>query len=91
MTPNNEKDFLKLVNELNFICRRKKLKILEDIYKENTAIIRLDKFSEKIPIQKGIRQGDTISHKLFTAVLKKYFQELGKQGGRNSDIWKISI
>ena len=29
------------------------VKILEDIYKESTATIKLHKVSEKIPIQKG--------------------------------------
>ena len=40
------------------------VKILEDIYKENTATIRLYKVSDEIPIQKEVRQGDTISTKL---------------------------
>ena len=39
------------------------VKILEDICKESTAIIKLHKVSDKIPIQKRVRQGDTISHK----------------------------
>ena len=36
------------------------VKLLEDIYMENTATINLHKSSENIPIQKGARQGDTI-------------------------------
>ena len=50
--------------------------ILKDIYKESTATIKLHKVSEKIPIKKGIRQGDTISLKLFTAVLEEKFKNL---------------
>ena len=46
------------------------VQILEDIYKESTATIKLHKVSNKIPIQKGVRQGDTISPKMFTAVLE---------------------
>ncbi len=43
------------------------IKVLEDIYRDSTATIQLHKKRWKIPIRKGVRQGDTISHKLFTA------------------------
>ena len=49
---------------------------LEDIYKENAATIKLSKFSKKIPIQKRVRQGNTISPKLFMAVLEEVFKNL---------------
>ena len=45
------------------------VKILEDIYKENTATIRLYKINEKITIQKEARQSENISLKPFTMVL----------------------
>ena len=41
-------------------------KVLEGTYKESSATIKLHKVSEKIPIRKGVRQGDTIFSKLFT-------------------------
>ena len=33
------------------------VKILEDIYYESTAFIKLCKVSDKIPLQKGVTQG----------------------------------
>ena len=46
------------------------VKKLEDIYKESTATIKLRKVNKKIQKQKGVRQGDTISPKVFTALLE---------------------
>ena len=42
--------------------------ILEEIYKECTAIIKLHKVGDKIPIQKGL-DNDSISPNLFMAFL----------------------
>ena len=52
------------------------VRTLEDIYTGSTAVIKLHKDSKKIPIEKGVRQGDTISPKLFTACLKEVFKNL---------------
>ncbi len=52
------------------------IKILEDIYRDSTATIQLHKKSSKIPIRKGVRQGDTISPKLFRACLEEIFKKL---------------
>ena len=52
------------------------VQVLEDIYNDGTATIVLHKESEKIPIRKGVRQGDTISPKLFTATLEDIFRSL---------------
>lgn len=52
------------------------MKILEDIYRESTATIKLHKVSEKMLIKKGVRQGDTTSPKLYTAVIEEVFQNL---------------
>ena len=49
---------------------------LEDIYNDGSATIKLHKESKKIPIKKGVRQGDTISPKLFTATLEDIFRNL---------------
>ena len=52
------------------------MKISEDIYRESTATRKLHKVSNKIQIQKGIRQGDTITPKLFTVVLEEVLRTL---------------
>ena len=52
------------------------VRTLENIYEGSTATIRLHKLSDKIPLGKGIRQGDTISPKLFTSVLEEIFRKL---------------
>ena len=54
--------------------------ILEDIYKDGTATIKLHTETDKIPIKKGVRQGDTISPKLFTACLEEIFRKLEWEG-----------
>ena len=46
------------------------VQILKDVYKESTATIKLHKISENIPIQKGVKQGDTIFPKLFKTGLE---------------------
>ena len=50
--------------------------VIEDIYKASTASVRLHKISNKIPIGKGVRQGDTISPILFIACLEEIFRKL---------------
>ena len=52
------------------------IRILQDIYHDGTATIKMHRESEKIPIKKGVRQGDTISPKLFTACLEDIFRNL---------------
>ena len=39
------------------------VKLFEDIYTDSTATLQLHRNSEKIPIKRGVRQGDTISPK----------------------------
>ena len=41
-----------------------------------TVTVHLHKESEKIRIKRGVRQGDTISPKLFTATLESIFRRL---------------
>ena len=54
-------------------------RVLEDIYREGTATIKIHTETGKIPFKKGVRQGDTISPKLFTACLEEIFRRLGWQ------------
>ena len=49
--------------------------ILEDIYTGATARVHMDnQVLEKIPILRGVRQGDTISPILFTATIQEVFK-----------------
>ena len=56
------------------------VKILEDIYFESIATRKIHMVSGKIPMQKGVRQGNSISPKLVT--LEEVFKnlELEKSG-----------
>ncbi len=49
---------------------------MEDIYRDGIATIKLHEKSNKIPIKKGVRQGDIISLKLFKECLKEVFKNL---------------
>ena len=52
------------------------IEILKDIYTDSSVTVHLHKGSEKIRIKRGVRQGDTISPKLFTATLESIFRRL---------------
>ena len=52
------------------------IEILKDIYTDSLVTVHLHKESEKIRIKRGVRQGDTISPKLFTAILESIFRRL---------------
>ena len=54
----------------------KYIKIIDTIYSKGTATIRLHKDSDKFPINRGVRQGDTISPKLFNAALEEIMRKL---------------
>ena len=50
--------------------------IIRNLYKENTACIKLDKNGEPFRVERGVRQSDPLSSKLFNAALEKIFREL---------------
>ena len=52
------------------------VELLTNMYNSGTSVIRLDRESVRFPIQKGVRQGDTISPKIFNAGLEQVFREL---------------
>lgn len=52
------------------------IETISNAYNNGTSVIRLDKQSDKFPIQRGVRQGDTISPKLFNAGLEQIFRKL---------------
>ena len=52
------------------------IEILQDIYTDSSGTVHLHEESENIWIKRGVRQGDTISPKLFTATLESIFRRL---------------
>ena len=52
------------------------LDLLTHVYNNGYATIKMDAESPKFPIRRGVRQGDTISPKLFNAGLEDVFQRL---------------
>ena len=52
------------------------IEILKDIYTDRSVTVHPHRESEKIRIKRGVRQGDTISPKLFTATLESVFIRL---------------
>ena len=65
--------------------------ILEDTYTGATARVHMDsQASEEIPILRGVRQGDPISPKLFTATFQEVFKNAQlEEKGINIDGEKI--
>ena len=66
--------------------------ILEDTYTGATARVHMDsQVSEEIPIPRGVRQGDPISPKLFTATIQEVFKNAQlEEKGINIDGEKLS-
>lgn len=56
--------------------------LIRNIYRHATLHVKLDEFSEteKVQVERGIRQGDSISPKLFTLALEDVFKELNWEG-----------
>ena len=53
------------------------IKLLKDIYTNSSVTVTLQKEkSQKINVKRGVRQGDTISPKLFTATLEDIFRKI---------------
>ncbi|GFO17686.1 endonuclease-reverse transcriptase [Plakobranchus ocellatus] len=60
--------------------------ILENIYRNASARVHIDNLeSEPFPIHKGVRQGDPISPKLFTAAIEMIFRKADLEHGLNVD------
>ena len=65
----------------------KTISIIKDIYTDATARIhRNEQVSEEIKILKGVRQGDPLSPKLFTATIQDAFRKIElEERGLNID------
>jgi endonuclease/exonuclease/phosphatase family metal-dependent hydrolase len=55
---------------------RKYVDILQVLYSESKAVVRLERRGSSFDILRGVRQGDPISPKLFTALLEEIFRKL---------------
>ena len=56
------------------------VELFRNIYTNARAYIQLDRPSDLFSLRKGVRQGDTSSPKLFTAVLESVFRRLDWEG-----------
>ncbi|KAG6464707.1 hypothetical protein O3G_MSEX014681 [Manduca sexta] len=54
----------------------KYIRLIRNVYRNSTARIQLDRKSNPFKIRKGVRQGDPLSPKLFSAVLESIFRRL---------------
>nr|XP_034832243.1 uncharacterized protein LOC117989050 [Maniola hyperantus] len=54
----------------------KYIRLLKNIYRNSKAKIKLEKEGKEIKLGRGVRQGDPVSPKLFTAVLEEIFRQL---------------
>ena len=52
------------------------IQLMKDIYTDSSVTVYLHKESENINIKRGVRQGDTISPKLFTSTLESIFRRV---------------
>lgn len=50
-------------------------RLIYNIYKNSTACIQLHQVTRKFPLNRNVRQGDTMSPKLFTTVLEYAFKK----------------
>lgn len=55
---------------------KKYIRIIKNIYLNSTAQIKLESIGEEFPIARGVRQGDPLSPKLFSALLEHVFRNL---------------
>lgn len=79
-------DFTKAFDSLNYReiwqslrqqgVEERYIALLYNIYSNNSAKVKLEREGREFPIRKGVRQGDPISPKIFSAVLESIFRNL---------------
>ena len=55
---------------------KKKIRILKNTYKNSKAYVRTDSKGEMFTMEKGVKQGNSMSSNLFNAVLEEVFRNL---------------
>ncbi|GBP41927.1 Retrovirus-related Pol polyprotein from type-1 retrotransposable element R2 [Eumeta japonica] len=64
---------------------------LSEKYVHSQASIQLETLGKDFPIKRGVRQGDPLSPKLFSAVLENIFRNLNWEGfGLNTDGFRLN-
>ncbi|GBP25145.1 Putative uncharacterized transposon-derived protein F52C9.6 [Eumeta japonica] len=56
--------------------QEKYIRIIKNVYTASTAKVKLEYEGSEFPIKRGVRQGDPISPKIFSAVLEMIFRNL---------------
>ncbi|MEG7521769.1 MAG: reverse transcriptase domain-containing protein, partial [Chromatiales bacterium] len=65
------------------------VELLKHMYTNSSMTVHLHKECNKINIRRGVRHGETISPKLFTATLERIFRKTNLGNQRLEDRWRI--
>lgn len=54
----------------------KYIRLIQNVYCNSSAQVKLETLGEPFPVRRGVRQGDPLSPKIFTAVLEEVFKKM---------------